>query len=180
MNTRQYEWLDTFCYCHVQCIVNETCNWSWAFCWIPGDCAVSWPSRWHRSQDDDLLVYEVESVITVLTMHNVGFTVGTKELEKLNNTSLKPLWGKDKCFNPWRMVLLLSLKFFKCLFKCFFYLLSINIRNNAVRAEAKALIHSPTISWLKTMSVLNTTVWKTSEIIEPAQECEAQLHLRHL
>lgn len=61
--------------------MSETCNWSSASCQIPGDYAVSWPSRWHRSQDDDVLVYEVESVITVLTMPNVGFAVGTKARE---------------------------------------------------------------------------------------------------
>lgn len=34
-----------------------------------------------------MLVYEVESVITVLTMHNVGLLLVLK-LEKLNNTLL--------------------------------------------------------------------------------------------
>lgn len=48
---------------------------------VPGDRAVSWPSRWHRAPDDDRPLYGVESVIAVLTMHNVGFTVGTKARE---------------------------------------------------------------------------------------------------
>lgn len=87
----------------------------------PGDRAVSWPCRWHTAPDDDSLLHGVESVIAVLTMHNAGFTVGTKQ-GKWNYTSLKSLSRKGKFFNAGRMALLASLKTFKCFQKCIFSL----------------------------------------------------------
>lgn len=81
---------------------------------LPGDRAVSWPCRWHRAPDDDRLLYGVESVISVLTMHNGGFTVSlvlsVLKRRKWNYTWLKSLSRKGKFFNAERMASLASLK----------------------------------------------------------------------
>lgn len=151
------------------------------FLLAPGDRAVSWPCRWHRAPDDDRLPYEVESVIAVLTMHNVGFNVGTKAREV--ELYFSKIFPKEKQgFNAGRTASLPSLQTFKRFQKCILFLfLSISTSNHAQWTEAGSHQFSNlSISYFKCQFCTQPAIWMAAEGIKVAGECEAWFQLRHI